>query len=333
MRAWVFRGARVPLAWEEVPLPEPGPGEVRVCLAASALNHRDLYFLEGSMEARPGTILGSDGAGVICAVGEGVPASRMGERVFVVPSLGWRDASSAPPPGFRILGVPDHGTFAEAVVVPQENAVPLPCGLTWEEAAAHPLAFLTAYRALFTRARLEPGEDLLITGIGGGVALAALQLGVARGARVWVTSRHEEKRARALALGASGAFSSASFAADVRREVGGVDVVLEAVGGATFAESLASLRPGGRIVTFAAAYGGEVQLALRPFFYGQYSLLGTTMGSLAEFHRLLGEFVVGRGVRPVIDRIYPAERLPEALEYLARGEHFGKVVIRWGEPS
>nr|MBO2470797.1 alcohol dehydrogenase [Bacillota bacterium] len=168
MKALVWEGVGLEgLALREVSTPEVPPGWVRIRVTAAALNHRDLYFVEGRMPVEPGTVLGSDGAGVVDAVGDGVTNVRVGDAVLVNPSLGWPKRSDAPPKDFRILGVPDNGTFAEYVVVPAENAVPKPAYLTWEEAGALPLSALTAYRALFTRARLQPGETVVIPGIGG----------------------------------------------------------------------------------------------------------------------------------------------------------------------
>ncbi|CAM3510906.1 zinc-binding dehydrogenase [Hydrogenibacillus schlegelii] len=334
MKAWVFeRTGLEGLAWTDVPLPEPGPGEVRVRLRASALNHRDLYFLEGRSKAAPGAILGSDGAGVVEAIGDGVTGVRVGDEVLIVPSLGWPAKSDAPPEGFRILGVPDPGTLAEAIVVPAEGVVPKPPYLSWEEAAALPLSSLTAYRAVVTRAAVRAGETVLIPGIGGAVAQSALLIARALGARVFATSRSPEKAERARALGAERVFDTAGdFAEAARAATGGrgVDVVVETVGGVTFGTSLRALRRGGRLVTFAAGYGGTAEIDIRSFFYGQYTLLGTTMGSTEEFREMVTFFAV-HGLRPVVDRVYPAEAAREAFERLLRSEQFGKIVLRWTE--
>ncbi|HEY8393181.1 MAG TPA: zinc-binding dehydrogenase [Thermaerobacter sp.] len=317
------------LVVRDVPVPDVRPGTVRVRLRAAALNHRDLYFIQGQMTAPAGSILGSDGAGVVDAVGEDVEGVRVGDEVLINPSLGWPERSDAPPAGFRILGVPDPGTFAEYVVVPAENVVPRPPHLSWEEAAALPLSALTAYRALFTRAGLRPGETVVIPGIGGGVALFALQMAKAAGARVLVTSRVPEKRERALALGADAAFDTRSdWPAAVREVTGGrgADVVVETVGGVTFESSLSCLRPGGRLVTFAAGYGAQVSIDLRRFFVGQYTLLGTTMGSAEEFVEMV-KFVQRHTLRPVVDSVYPLARAREAFSRLMASEQFGKIVL------
>ena len=332
MKAWVFERVGIfGLVMKDVAIPEVGPGQVRVKLYASALNHRDLYFVEGRSKADPGAILGSDGAGWIDAVGEGVTRVRVGDPVLIVPSLGWPYASSAPPHTFRILGVPDPGTFAEMIVLPEENVLPKPPYLSFEEAAALPLSALTAYRALITRAKLTSGETVLIPGIGGAVAQHALMIAHTLGATVFVTSRDPEKGKRAKELGARDVFSTNDdFAQSVLQTTGGagVDVVVETVGGVTFPTSLKALKKGGRLVTFAAGYGNTVELDIRSFFYGQYTLLGTTMGSTEEMQAML-TFYTLHGLRPIIDQVYPASALHEAITRLAEGRSFGKLVIKW----
>lgn len=332
MKAWVFERVGIDgLVMKDVALPEVEPGHVRVKLYASALNHRDLYFVEGRSKAEPGSILGSDGAGWIEAVGEGVTRVRVGDPVLIVPSLGWPHMSSAPPHTFRILGVPDPGTFAEMIVLPEENVLPKPPYLSFEEAAALPLSALTAYRAVITRAKLMSGETVLIPGIGGAVAQHVLMIARALGATAYVTSRDPHKSERAKALGAHAVFSTNDdFSQSVHQATDGVgvDVVIETVGGVTFPTSLKALKKGGRIVTFAAGYGNTVELDIRSFFYGQYSLLGTTMGSTEEMQAML-TFYALNGLKPVIDHVYPSTALKEAITRLSAGQAFGKLVITW----
>lgn len=332
MKAWVFERVGIDgLVMKDVAVPEVGPGQVRVKLYASALNHRDLYFVEGRSKADPGSILGSDGAGWIDAVGEGVTRVQIGDPVLIVPSLGWPHVSSAPPINFRILGVPDPGTFAEMIVLPEENVLPKPAYLSFEEAAALPLSALTAYRALITRAKLSSGETVLIPGIGGAVAQHALMIAHALGATVFVTSRDPEKGKRAKELGARDVFSTNDdFAQSVLQATGGVgvDVVVETVGGVTFPTALKALKKGGRLVTFAAGYGNTVELDIRSFFYGQYTLLGTTMGSTEEMQAML-TFYALNGLRPIIDHVYPSTSLREAITRLTEGQAFGKLLLKW----
>lgn len=302
---------------------EPKVGEVRVKLKTAGLNHRDLFTLVRHQPNDPPLIIGSDGAGIVDAVGEGVEGIQIGDEVMINPSLGWKENSDAPPAGFEILGLPFHGTFAEKVVVPAENAVKKPAYLTWEEAGVLSLAALTAYRALFTRGKVKSGMNVLIPGIGSGVATLLMQFAKAVGATVYVTSRSKEKCEKALKLGADKAFDSSE---DWTEALEGVkmDLVIECVGPATFNKSLAQLRPGGTIVTFGSSTGDEFQLNLRSFFYGQFNLLGTTMGSGEEYLEML-QFIEKHQIRPVIDQMYPLEQFGQAFERMEKAEQLGKL--------
>lgn len=311
------------LTFREMEDLQPGTGEVRVALKTAGLNHRDLFVLHRHKPTDPPLIPGSDGAGIVDAVGNGVTGVHIGDEVMINPSLGWREKSAAPPQGFEILGLPDHGTFAEQIVVPAENVAPKPRYLTWKEAGVLSLAALTAYRALFTRGQLQAEQTVLIPGIGSGVATFLLQFAKARGATVYVTSRSADKRKRALQLGADKAIDSHS---DWSEALGGekVDLVIESVGAATFNKSLSSLRPGGTMVTFGASAGDDVHINIREFFYGQYNLLGTTMGSTEEYKAML-QFMKKHQLRPVVDRMYPLSEFREAFKRLEEAEQFGKV--------
>ncbi|RHW42173.1 NAD(P)-dependent alcohol dehydrogenase [Neobacillus notoginsengisoli] len=302
---------------------EPGKGEVRVRLKTAGMNHRDLIVLERHKGSEPPLVLGSDGAGIIDAVGEGVEDAKVGDEVIINPGLGWRENTDAPPQGFEILGHPFHGTFAEYVVIPSENALPKPAFLTWEEAGVLSLGALTAYRVLFTRAKLKEGMKILIPGIGGGVATLMLQMAKSVGAIVYVTSRSEEKRQAALEMGANQAFDSNGEWAEA---LGGkkMDVVIESVGAATFNKSLSQLRTGGTLVTFGASAGDTVELNLRAFFYGQFNLLGSTMGSGEELREMLS-FIEEHNIRPVIDRMFPLKDYQAAFDKLNRAEQLGKI--------
>jgi zinc-binding alcohol dehydrogenase/oxidoreductase len=305
------------LRHETVPDPVPGPGEVVVELRAAALNRRDLLVSRGTYPYPLPLVPGSDGAGV---------RRDTGEEVVIDPSLHWGERSEVGGPDFEILGGPRDGTFAELVVVPEENVHPKPARLSWEEAAALPLAALTAYRALFTRGGLRAGETVLVLGAGSGVSTVAVQLAVQAGAHVLVTSSSDEKIERSRALGAEdGAnYASSDWVAWVK-ERGGVDLVVDSVG-ATWPQSLECLRPGGRAVVFGATGGTEVTLPVRPFYFGQFSLLGTMMGSPADFAGLLA--AVDRGSwRPVVDSVRPLAEAAAALEALENESHFGKLVL------
>lgn len=302
---------------------QPGAGEVKVKLKTAGMNHRDLFVLQRHKPTDPPLIIGSDGAGIVDAVGEGVTNVEVGEEVIINPGLGWKKTSDAPPQGFEIVGLPFHGTFAEYIVIPAENAVPKPEFLIWEEAGVLSLAALTAYRALFTRGKVTPETTILLPGVGSGVITFILQFAKAVGATVYVTSRSEEKRRQAIDLGADKAIDSND---DWNEALEGekVDLVIESVGAATFNKSIAQLRPGGTIVTFGASAGDEVKLDLRNFFYGQFNLLGSTMGSAEEFQEMLN-FIEKHRIKPVIDQIFPLSKYEEAFQRLADAEQFGKI--------
>jgi zinc-binding alcohol dehydrogenase/oxidoreductase len=321
------------LRLQRTPEPSPGPGEVVVELRAAAINRRDIFLRKGIAPSPLPVIPGSDGAGVVRRIGEGARGVSEGDEVIILPSLAWGGGEDAPERGFRILGGPDDGTYAEQVAVPAENVFPRPRSFSWEEAAALPLAGLTAWRALFSRAALIPGETVVVVGIGGGVATFALHLAGAAGARVLVTSSSDEKIARAVDLGAEGGVNyreADDWAAAIKDMTGGrgVDVVVDSVG-STWAQSIECLRPGGRAVVFGGTGGGRVELAVRPVTLGQVSLLGTTMGSPRDFTRLLAAVEAQRW-RPVIDSVRPLGEAAEAHARIEAGEHFGKLVLTIG---
>jgi NADPH:quinone reductase-like Zn-dependent oxidoreductase len=325
-------GAPEVLRIETVPDPDPGPGEVVVALRAAALNRRDVFLRKGIAPSPLPVIPGSDGAGVVRSLGPGVSGVAEGDEVVILPSLAWGGGEEAPGPGFRILGGPDDGTYAELLAIPAENVFPKPSRLSWEEAAALPLAGLTAFRALVSRARIRPGETVLVIGIGGGVATTALHIARAAGCRVLVTSSSDEKIARAVELGAAGGvnYTGDGWPAAVKELAGdgGVDVVVDSVG-STWADSIACLRPGGRVVAFGGTGGGKVQLTVRPVTLGQVSLLGTTMGSPRDFAGLLAA-VRHQEWAPVIDSVRPLSEVAAAHEREEDGRHFGKLVLSVG---
>ncbi len=318
------------LVLEQVPDPAPGPGEVVVALTAAALNRRDVFVRKGVAKVPLPLTPGSDGAGVVHAVGAGVTGVSEGDEVIILPSLAWGDDQRAPGRGFRILGGPDQGTYAEQIVIPAANVFPKPARLSWHEAAALPLAGLTAWRSLFTRARVQPGETVLVIGIGGGVATFALNLAKAAGCRVVVTSSSDDKLARAAELGADAGVNYRTEGDDWPSAVkdangGGVDVVIDSVG-STWAGSIDACAPGGRVVVFGGTGGAKVELGVRPVTLGQVALLGTTMGSPAEFAQLLAAVNTQSWV-PVIDSVRPLADAAAAHEREEAGLHFGKLVL------
>lgn len=325
MHAAVLREFGPPsvLRFEELPDPEPGPGEVVVELRAAALNRRDTFVRKGTYTFPLPLVPGSDGAGV---------RRDTGEEVVILPSLRWGDRDEAPGPDFEILGGPANGTYAEFVKVPAANVFPKPRRLSWEEAAAFALAGLTAYRALFTRACVSAGETVLVLGAGSGVSTFAVSLAHQAGARVLVTSSSAAKIDRAKELGAEAGvdYTAGDWAEEVRALTGGdgVDVVVDSVG-VTWPDSLRCLRKGGRCVVFGATAGTKVELEVRPVYFGQLSLLGTTMGNAKEFAGLLGA-LEGGSWKPVIDSVRPLAEAAAAHERLESGAHFGKLVLAVG---
>jgi NADPH:quinone reductase-like Zn-dependent oxidoreductase len=299
---------------------------------AAALNHRDLFICRGQYAGlRYPIVPGSDGVGEVAAVGAGVVDVRTGAPVVINPSLEWGEDPEIQGPRWRILGLPDHGTFAELVAVPAANVLPRPAGLSDEEAAAIPLAGLTAYRAVVTRGRVQPGETVLILGIGGGVATIALLIAKQVGARVVVTSASDAKLDRARALGADAGvnYTAANWVAAARQAAGGAgpDVVVDGTGGATFDRALDVVRPGGRVVTYGSTTGAAPEVAVRRIFWKHLNILGSTMGSPEDFHGMLALFGEGR-LRPVVDRAFPLADAGPALRHMERAEQFGKIVLR-----
>jgi zinc-binding alcohol dehydrogenase/oxidoreductase len=309
------------LRYEDAPDPEPGPGEVLVRLAAASLNHLDLWVRKGLPSAPKPRILGADGAGVVAGLGEGVAGFEVGQRVVINPGL--EDGTA-----IHVIGEHTEGTHAELCVVPATNVFLLDDGLSFEEAAAFPLVFLTAYRMLVTRAKLGEGEWVLVWGIGGGVATAALQIAKALGARVIVTSSSDDKLERALGLGADAAVNHATgdVAGAVKKATGeGAHVVVETVGEATWKRSLDAVRTAGRIVVCGATTGPNPPAALHRLWWKQLDILGSTMGRREDFEGAYD--LVAAGAKPVIDSVFPLAEARAAHERLEAGEQFGKILL------
>ncbi len=329
MRAIQFTAVNQ-LALAVVPAPVPAPGEVVVALRAAALNHRDLWIKLGQYAGlKFPCIPGSDGTGVVESVGVGADAAWVGREVIINPSFGWGADARAQGGEFNLLGLPRDGTLAEKIAVPAVQLAPKPAHLAWTEAAALPLAGLTAHRALFARARLQPGEKILLSGIGGGVALSALQFATAAGAEVWITSGSEDKIARAMALGAKGGFNYArpGWAKDAAAKAPGLfDVIVDSAGGDGFEALIDLAAPGGRVVFFGATRGNPPVLPMRKVFWRQLSLLGTTMGGPADWTAML-EFVAHHRLKPVVSETFPLARAGDAFALMERGGQFGKIAL------
>ncbi|SER82380.1 zinc-binding dehydrogenase [Psychrobacillus sp. OK032] len=304
---------------------EPKKGEVKVRVKAAGLNHRDIWSLYRRGEEAGPVILGSDGAGVIHSVGEGVENVRLGDEIIINPSLGWLHKSDAQPNEFEVIGVPTNGTFAEYIIIPAENVEPKPKYLSWEEAGVIPVAALTAYRALFTRGKLQSNQTVLVPGIGSGVAIFVMLMAKAAGARVIVTSRSTKKCQQAIKLGADLAIDSES---DWNEALDGeiIDLIIDSVGAATWDKALSVLKKGGSIVNFGATSGQKVEIDLRNLYFGQYNILGTTLGSHKEFREMI-QFVEKHEIKPVIDKVYYHKDTIKAFERMNEGSQFGKICL------
>ena len=328
---------------ENLPTPELRTStDVRVRVRAAALNRLDLFVLDGlpGITITPDWVVGSDGAGVVDAVGPDVRDVAVGDRVLIQPGISdrtceyCRAGEQSLCVSYKMLGEHMPGTCAEFVVVPAPNVRRIASSVRWEVAAALPLAALTAWRMMVTRAAVREGDLVLIWGIGGGVALAALQIAKLHGARVWVTSGSDAKLERALGLGADAVFNHRTQ--DVAREVRartnkrGADVVVDTVGEATWSQSLLALGKRGRLVTCGATSGPMVETDVRRLFWNQWSILGSTMGNDRELDAMLGAFERGH-LAPVVDSVYALDQGGAAYARLASPEHFGKIVLRVGE--
>jgi zinc-binding alcohol dehydrogenase/oxidoreductase len=320
------------IAVVETPDPAVVAGGAVVAVRAAALNHRDVWIKSGQYAGlKYPCTAGSDGAGVVEAVGAGVDPAWIGREVVINPALDWGPQSAAQGAGFSILGMPRDGTMAERVAVPASQLAAKPEHLSWEEAAALPLAGLTAYRALFTRAQLRGSERILITGVGGGVAAIAVQFALAHGCEVWVTSGSREKIARAVLLGARGGFDyrQTSWPVEAANTAGPFDAILDSSSGAGFENLIDAVAPGGRIVFVGATAGNPASLPMRKIFWRQISLLGSTMGSPADWEAML-TFVKQHRLRPAISATFPLERAADAFAQIEQGGQFGKVVVTLG---
>lgn len=324
MKAYVHQGTTASVS--DVAEPQAGAGQVKIRLKIAGLNRRDLKAPKGRGADDPAVILGSDGAGVVEELGSGVTNVRVGDEVIVNPSLGWEANSPALPDGFDVLGIPGDGTFAEKLCVAAEQVEIKPAHLSWEEAGVLTLSALTGYRALFTKGGVKEGDTLFVPGAGSGVATYIVQFAKAAGARVIVSSRSEEKRKKSKAIGADRAIDTHSDWQEALKDER-IDVVIDSVGAATFNRSLAVLKRGGRMVTFGATTEDHVTIDLRKFYYGQYQLLGSTMGSREELRALL-ILMTEHDIRPLVDKAYPLDDAAQAFEYLSQGGQFGKVALR-----
>jgi zinc-binding alcohol dehydrogenase/oxidoreductase len=320
------------LSYEDAPDPEPGSGETVVRLHAAALNRRDVFVTRGQYpgakpEALP-VILGSDGSGEVVARGDGPAGPDEGTEVVVNPALYWGDDPQKPGKNYRILGLPDDGTFAQLVKVPAENVLPKPSHLSHEEAAAIPLGALTAYRALVTRGGVQQGETVVVPGIGSGVATFVVQIAAALGARVFVTSGSDEKLEMAKQIGAEGGvnYNSEDWSKELKGMSGGADLSVDHVGGEGFDALVSLAKPGSRIVTFGATAGPKVTVVMPRIFLKHLTVLGTAMGTNEEFGAML-DLYAEHGLRPTINETFPLQETAAAMGHMEEGTGIGKIVL------
>lgn len=321
MKALVLHQLHRPLTYQDMDDPEPQPGEVVVRLRAAALNRRDWWITQGQYsKIQLPIVLGSDGAGEF-----------KGKSVVINPSLDWGDDPRAQGKDYRILGLPENGTLAEYIRIPRQNVEPKPAHLSWEQAAALPLAGLTAYRVLFTRCRLKAGERVLISGVGGGVALMAMQFALAAGATVYVTSGSDEKIDKAIQMGAKGGanYRVPDWDKQLKTTSGAFDVVIDSAGGDGFSLFPGLCSPGARIGVYGGTLGKINGLSPQILYWKQINILGSSMGTSVEFRKMLA-YVVRHRITPVIDSVFELSDGNAALQRMAESDQFGKIVLRIG---
>ena len=315
---------------EDIPLPEPANGEVRVQIRCAALNRRDVWITVGQYpKVQLPSVGGSDGAGVIDAVGPGGDRSFIGQEVVIYPARNWGNDPRCGGAEFRVLGMPDQGTFAEAICVPSDNVAPKPQHLSWEQAAALPLAGLTSWRALVTHGEVRAGQKVLVTGIGGGVATFALLWAKYHGAEVYVTSGSDEKLAAALKLGIAGGvnYKDPDWSRAMRQMSGGIDIVIDSAGGDVVNAAMNTLNVGGRFIFFGATLGNpSAGLEMAKMFFKQARIQGTTMGMPSEFNAML-DFVVKNKIEPILDQTFTLDDGVAAHRRMWASEQMGKIIL------
>jgi zinc-binding alcohol dehydrogenase/oxidoreductase len=318
------------IQYVDLPKPKCQPGEALVKIQAAALNHRDEWSRQGLYpNLKDGIVLGSDGAGIVESVGSPSDSTWLGQKVIINPAINWGESQLAQGKNFEILGMPRNGTFAEYVAVPIDRLVSRPDHLSWEEAAALPLAGLTAYRALVYQGQVESGQKVLITGIGGGVAQFAAQFALSLGAEVSVSSSNPDKLSKAKAWGAKNGFNYKEDSwVETAKEVtnGGFDLIIDGAAGDTLNQLIQVCKPGGRIVYYGATLGNPGKLEARRIFWNQLKIMGSTMGSDLDFLGMI-QLVNSKKIKPVIDRMYRLEDAIAAFDRMKKGEQFGKLVL------
>jgi len=334
MKAVLLASKDSPIIVDEIRPPSHGHDEVLIAVQASALNHRDVWISKGMYaKIQYPVIPGSDGAGiVISSASKHFP---VGSRVLINPNINWGENAAIQSSRYEILGMPSQGTMAEMISVPAHRVHPIPAHLTFEQAAALPLAGLTAYRAIFTKGLIQSGNTVLITGIGGGVALMAMQFALAAGAKVYVTSGTQAKIDKAIELGASGGalYTDPNWAKNVLGEIpNGIDCIIDSAGGPQWSALTSLISTGGRLVFYGATLGNVPDLSLQRLFWKQITICGSTMGSDAEFEMML-HFCEHHRIVPVIDSMFSLDDAKLAFEHMEKGQQFGKIVLHHGQQA
>ncbi len=318
------------IEWRELEMPAPSAGQVLVKIKAASLNRRDEWIKEGKYpNIRYGVVLGSDGSGVVESVGDGGEESLVGKEVVINPNVSWGPDPDVQSKNYSILGMPVNGTFAEYCLVSQDRLQLKPAHLDVVHAAAIPLGGLTAYRALFRHGTLRAGQNVLVSGFGGGVAQFCFFFAQAAGANVYVTSGSDAKLARALKLGARGAYNykKESNYSDLWKTKGGFDLVIDSAGGDQINNFIKILKPSGKIVFYGATNGLPARLDLYRMFWNQLALQGTTMGNDQEFTEMLA-FMAKHSIRPIVDSIRPFAKLPDSFADILLPDKVGKIVFQ-----
>ena len=318
MKALILESLHSSWIYKHVDPPKPGPGEVNVALKAAALNRRDWWISIGLYpNIRLPVIPGSDGAGVY-----------QGKRVLLYPILNWGEQSQFQSPSTEILGMPRNGTFAERISVPHENLFQIPDHLSFEEAAALPLAGVTAYRCVFSVGKLKSGQKILISGIGGGVACFAALFSIATKAEVWVTSSREEKIDRAIDFGCQGGilYTEPDWEVRLKDKAGLFNLIIDSAGGPQFHKFLKICDRGARIIIYGGTQGAITSLPPYSIFWKQIAILGSSLGTKNEFHDML-HFIDRHQIKPVIDTILPLSKGNEARERMKNQRHMGKMIL------
>jgi zinc-binding alcohol dehydrogenase/oxidoreductase len=329
MRAVFFKSKEQPIVIESIKKPKPIKDQVLIRLHCAAINHRDLWLIrEQTQSFQNGIILGSDGSGIVEDVGEDANPLLIGTEVIINPSHNWGTNPIVQGDSFKILGFPDNGTFSDYIVVSKQYVFEKPEHLSFAQAAAVPLSGLTAYRALFTKARLRAKEKVLITGIGGGAALWVLQFAVAYQGKVYVTSSSNEKLDKAKSHGAINGYNykEKDWVEKALKDSGGFDIIIDCAGGPDFNKLIDLALPGGRIVNFGRTAGNITDLSTRNLYWKQISIFGTTMGTRDEFLSML-DFVESRRIKPIIDQVLRLEQTEEGFKRIEEGNQFGKIVL------